>query len=367
MSYKDFRYNLITKKYDSVDINEPYILPNAYIEKYRNLPNYTPLNHNHDNNLANPFILYTPGDFEPIAMEYYDTIPNIVEGRRSKGFILANGAIFKPLFDELRNNTECSYITYNNELIKSGYTPRNISTLMYEATDDTRSELVNCRLLNYFGVPTVYMQNMVNVNDFNFLLSVDFIGKNEKFIPYATITKDEFEYNTPLRKIMDILYEGINVFYMNEGEYNRENILENYNNIAENFAYQFIVEKYVLGLCDIFEGNMGILHNTIDNTISIAPLFDLEYYDNHVYNNMEHLDELEDDIEFLQKHYPNAFNKLENICNTILYDNGMNDINNIYEGYFDDLDDFKCNYAVVIDNISLLEHTMTYINEEEKC
>ena len=58
--------------------------------------------------------------------EYAMIEPNkedFIYGLRKKKFVRFSSELFGALIQELRNNTNCSYDTYINEIIKEGYTP----------------------------------------------------------------------------------------------------------------------------------------------------------------------------------------------------------------------------------------------------
>ncbi len=372
MSYKEFKDNLIKQKQTMDKKIEPYFLPMSDIMKIRTNQKYSPLTPNHDYAMANPMTLYLrsknkSSEKTPTNLEYYDIIPNILNGRRSKGFLLADGKLFQPLYDELRNNPNSSYITYANDLIRSGYYPQHLSVLMYEATGDTTFEIINSRLLNYFGAPTVYMQNLVNVNDMNYLLSVDFIGKNEELVPLDEII-DEFDYETHLNSIVNDLSNKLPILCQSKGMKDNEKIQTNTNKIIEDFIYQMVISKYVIGIKDNYEGNYGLLYNKESQTTIIAPLFDLEYYENAIYKNTENTANVEMDMLYIRDKYPNVYTRICDTCTSAQSQEGKENIRSIYASYSsnDQYYNAMCVCNVICENIAVLSKTVKNINKTKE-
>ena len=64
--------------------------------------------------------------------EYHDTSHSAKDslvGIRDKKFVRFESDVFQELIDEIINNPNCHYVTYVNDLIKSGYIPKHVSVL----------------------------------------------------------------------------------------------------------------------------------------------------------------------------------------------------------------------------------------------
>ena len=106
---------------------------------------------------------------------------NKMSGSRNKKFQMVSSDMFSDLINEIRNNPNCSYRTYINDLIKSGYTPKYISVLKKNSSFiNYLREAISSRILNYFGVPTSYEQLAIE-NDETRVLSVDYIESGYNF------------------------------------------------------------------------------------------------------------------------------------------------------------------------------------------
>ena len=81
------------------------------------------------------------------------------------------------LIKEKQENANCSYVTSIDELLASGHVPNQIPGLVMDQYDDKlfrNKENFVSKLLNYYGVPTVYNQTVIE--------EIDFFGKREKAI-----------------------------------------------------------------------------------------------------------------------------------------------------------------------------------------
>ena len=67
-------------------------------------------------------------EYAPTEEDDYEPI----NGERTKRFVRFSSDLFQDLIDELKNNPDCCYCTYVNDLIRGGYTPEYISVLLKE-------------------------------------------------------------------------------------------------------------------------------------------------------------------------------------------------------------------------------------------
>ena len=60
---------------------------------------------------------------------------NELSGQRQKRFIRLSSDVFGELIDELKNNPNCAYKTYINDLVKEGYVPKAVSVIIKDENE----------------------------------------------------------------------------------------------------------------------------------------------------------------------------------------------------------------------------------------
>ena len=75
------------------------------------------------------------------------------DGHTIKNFYRVNADIFKYVFEEIRNNPSCSFVTPYNGVIREGVMPETVSVLIKE-THKCFEEKLGCQLMNYYGINT---------------------------------------------------------------------------------------------------------------------------------------------------------------------------------------------------------------------
>ncbi len=301
------------------------------------------LSPNHDESMEHPLVLYlNKACANPVNLEAYDNIDNCeYMGHRSKSFMLADGDIFKPLYLELRNNPYSSYITYMNDVIKSGYDPEHLSALVYRCIPNPADELFNSRLLNLFEVPTVYMQNLLHNANYNYLLSVDFVAKDEEFyslldlIYYASDFNTQhivyYDFFTAMEDMEEPIHAALTELYaMKDLDKSDEFISSVHKDVMSSLLYQRTITKYILGLTDNESKNNGILFNTKTHIVHMAPEYDLEQM-LITWTLIEDDQMLVEDLRFLKSNYPEVIKKLENTFSKVNSPTGKQQILDIKE------------------------------------
>lgn len=256
-------------------------------------------------------------------IERYDSIEptsdkDYLSGSRFKFFVRCSSKLFKDLIKEIRNNPNCSYDTYINDLIKSGYTPKFVSMLRKERNGIMTSheeygmehfrDVCASRILNYFNCPTTH-ETMLNIDGDNYCCSVDFNKMGEDFDSIGSllgIGENNLEENL---ESLGIMLENLN----NGKQF--KNFDEMQKNFLEEYVYSFLIRRYVLADKDCWFNNFGIIINTKDNTFRLAPNFDFEYCFGFVHNVFKKQDFQEcfvKDLEFARKQYPKVYEKFYN-------------------------------------------------------
>ena len=82
---------------------------------------------------------------------------NLLDGHNNKGFYLTEGWFFKEFFDEIKNNPNCSYVSYINDLIRESYDGKNvpidnISVFVKSGSVNPLCEEMVAGLSNMFGI-----------------------------------------------------------------------------------------------------------------------------------------------------------------------------------------------------------------------
>lgn len=229
----------------------------------------------------------------------------LTEGHRCKNYFLIETKALNELIKEKQENPDCSYVTSIDELLVSGHVPNQIPGLVMDQYDDKlfrNKENFVSKLLNYYGVPTVYNQTVIEEIDFfgkkrekPLTISIDFVKPNEKFYTFDEYVKDfplgGFRYFGAFAyKIEKFLYVFESVFRehykrvkenapelaLSDEEIDAE-VLKN----AEALCYAKLCRNYGLGDADFTLHNSGVIVNEKTKQISLAPSFDLEAADNY--------------------------------------------------------------------------------------
>lgn len=226
--------------------------------------------------------------------EYDDTSPKypnqILNGIHAKKFYRCDSALFDQMFDEIRNNPNCSYKTYLNDLIKQekDYIPERVSAMLkitsdvYSHSNDiidnfaSEKEVLSSRIANFLGVPTVYNKK-IRFRDSAGILSVDFLKSDEKILDFdddINMIESELDMDRPglfdnmnLEQTMARLNS---VLFYYEKMYNFD-----HQQILKDILTQYFVKTYVLDDRDFGYHNVGVTCDK-NNCIQVLPMFDYE-------------------------------------------------------------------------------------------
>ncbi len=237
---------------------------------------------------------------------YKDYIESDLDGGRDKQFYRCESGLFKPLFDELKYNADSSFVTPYNDLIKEGYIPQTLSVLRYDFEQYDYHDIYNSKILNFFKVPTVYITKCINEHGNESLLSVDFIGKNEKFKTLYDSLGISCESTTNL-------LGGLTKAFTDYKQKIDENSIERKDQfnaelaeLKKDFVRQILFSRYVIGETDGCSNNFGILENTTEKYFKLAPLFDIQNC-----NPIEEYSKFKlEDLEFIFNNFPDVLKKV---------------------------------------------------------
>lgn len=248
---------------------------------------------------------------KPLFENYDDAQPRIhseiLEGRRGKKFVRVDADFFGDMIDEIRNNPNCSYVTYLNDLIKlDGLTPSYISVLMKHIHNDeyhfVDNEILSSRIANALGVPTVYNAKFQS-DDENFLLSVDFLKYGSKIINIDDwrnelsetigLHRDNSKFVSEVLEMEEIIHLHNAMAKNNQWKVDK--------NFRSEYLKHYLTRNFVLGDLDGYSGNVCFVVDK-DNNLSIGPQFDTEFTFSAVSKNVY-------DILFAMKYLPETLNE----------------------------------------------------------
>lgn len=241
-------------------------------------------------------------------------------GNRKKNFVRCLSEHFYDLINELRDNPKCSYDTYMNDVIKSGYTPKYLSIIKKEINpvikcyDDFNllhlRDVCASRILNYFECPTTY-DVALNIGDKTYNCAVDFNRENEDFYMLNGIGgRNTLGYF--LTHSLDVLPDMISAFAIEtkikeiNPKFDCEKTVKD---ICDGYVYSWLIRRCLLCDSDFGMRNIGIIHNTKEGTIRLSPNYDFEWsFD------MEESKKLETEaklstLEFVANNYPHVYEK----------------------------------------------------------
>jgi len=221
-------------------------------------------------------------------IEEYDDLSavgdNKLRGQRNKRFVRFSSDVFGDLIKELAENPNCSYDTYINDLIKEGYIPNFISTMIKEPNNKIIisgfsigefKEIIANRILNFFGCTSTY-DTLLSVDGKRFICSVDFMKYGEELYMLNTLDPLNMPAGIDLDDNVYILARKMDRFAAskNIGDKYDEEILDS---VTDQYVYDFLVRYEVLSDEDYGFHNMGLIYNEKDNSFRLTPNFDLEY------------------------------------------------------------------------------------------
>ena len=254
--------------------------------------------------------------------EYNEIIGEELLGHRRKKFVRCDSDVFSHFLNEIRTNSNCSYDTYINDLVKEGYTPKYLSTLI-KRTEERRPEIVRelfCgRIVNFFELPVTY-DTLIEIDSKPHVASLDFIRPGEEFMEMGEVIEAYLGVDEDASALDDIYYnfESSNsgliglVGTIRDSLDNWEGGVRDFpdyekmlNDCIENYVYCYLVRAHFLCDTDFYIANYGLLINWEEKTFRPAPNYDLELA------SFDLLDEnqMERDLRFVRDFYPHIAEK----------------------------------------------------------
>ncbi|MBE5734826.1 MAG: hypothetical protein E7361_00010 [Clostridiales bacterium] len=318
-----------------------------------------------------------------IARQYDVNIDPVKTGHRNKEFVMCDSLAFGELITELQSDPNSSYVTYNSDIIKEGITPKYISALMYykpntsftnesavkkmlTKTNPIISEVLSSRILNFMDIPTVYNTfalleenkdeelstgNKAGIN----VLSVDFIGKNERFMSTSDIIEDSLWSLPGLLPILENNNKVIKYYYLVTQSPEK---IDRATELATNHTIDnYLTHSLLLKNTDYMTDNYGWIINDATLDIHPAPAYDLEFT---LEDKLDVYSINRNDIEYIKEHYPKRLDQFIDKCNQLIAtnDKGVSPLDNMISSLAID-EKLATNYRDII------HHNIAIINDLE--
>ena len=301
-------------------------------------------------------------EISPDQVEEYalakESVNNGICGQRKKKFVRFSSDIFSELINELKNNPSCVYATYVNDIIKEGYIPDFVSVMLKEEnkflteTDEFKigyfREVIASRIMNFFECPTSY-ETLININGDVKCCSIDFNRVDEDLYvadelpPYGA----HFENLGSLINDLDYKIKTYAKDVRSKGEDVEIDFMSDY-------VYSYLMRKLVLVDRDFGFQNVGVVHNTKEGTLKLAPNFDFEYTFemDKVINNKTFWKYRQEDLKYAQKYYPDTYRKFMNKYNEFVYDKQYENIIRNVIGNGKKSQNFALEYGKYLNHVS---------------
>jgi len=299
-------------------------------------------------------------------IELYDDLTpsseDSLEGARRKKFIRMSGDAFNELFNEICNNPNCSYVTYMNDVIKSGYVPKYLSVLTKENTQINRrnnqyglehfSDVIACKIMNFFGCPTTY-ETLFDIDGEVLSCSVDFNKTDEDFYSLSGIGgfhsfSSASDVSGNLNKIdgsLKCFRDNILLDNMTDEEFAKMS-----KKFKEDYVYSWMIRYLIMNDRDFYDNNVGLIYDKKNNEFRMSPNYDMEACMTNLDMDVGTINN-SCNIKFIDVMYPQVFDKfVDRLQQLRSLSNGKSKLQNIIE-------------SVVGDNSESIGELMTDFNK----
>lgn len=280
--------------------------------------------------------------------EYDESYIDQIGGTLSKRFIRVDSEFIIKYFDEI-SKPNSSYMSYADELIRECYDPdyrdkngkkelplKYFSVMLKDcsthATDNgAYLEVMNSRLANLLGVPTVYNVRAIN-HDVDYVMSLDFLKDGEKLVTLDDIA-EFYLSNTSSGKINLEYNEFVNI---SEWSTLLSNVLDcaidcrnpkmkiRKQEIIEDFCIQLLYRSLIACDTDLSPYNIGIVFDKNGYPSHLAPAHDFEFCGTIPYSLPEYFDKCINCFECLKERCPDRLNDfMDNLKKVCYYKNGQ--------------------------------------------
>jgi len=228
---------------------------------------------------------------------------------------------FEDVFTELLEDN-CSYVVGIEPIWEAGYIPTYIPVILkdknptskFKAKDKwqigLKADECGSRILNYFDCPTTY-DKVVEVDDKEYVASVNFLSMLDNYTSIYELMGNEYLEKKSLKENIEDLKKLFTEKDEDVGYSKR--FIESARNFIQDYAYAYLVNKYVLCNTDYEFNNVGIVGNDLNNGFKMSPSFDLEYtFDLQFEEDGEKWGQsAKDDILYVYSSMPKVYNKFK--------------------------------------------------------
>lgn len=274
-------------------------------------------------NIFNYLNIKSKKEDAPLFIDYDETKPNFywqeLEGIHTKRFVRFDSKYFKELINEMRNNPQCSYVTYLGDNIKDDETtPKYLSVMLKNMDcDETgiNNDILASRICNQMQVPTVYNKRFDN-DEHQYLLSVDFLKFGERIEDMNWLLNEvkgdglPLNYNDfgivpdiDLAEQMMLLFD-VELMYKSRDKGN--DIKFDKEKYYNDFVMLSLTEKFILGNLDFWDRNFCNIIDS-DGNRKLGPMFDCESAFVHNHNSKYG----KEDIMFALNRHPKVIEKFK--------------------------------------------------------
>lgn len=238
-----------------------------------------------------------------------------LEGYRDKRFIMLDNNYFSEYINEVKRG-ETFYISYlNEEDIRNGIYPSYFSALIKDNAMPV--EEFAPRILNYFGVNTVFNKGFIGEDASLYLVSLDCIEPNHKILPFSVKScfydKDKSEIEAVLMNVENDLKNLIlNLRYKDDE--NVKDIECDFEQIKKECIKAYIVRELILNDIDFRDSyNFALVYDELKNKIESTINFDFEciLYKIKPFSE-EYNKETIKNLKFIKANYSDVYDDIKN-------------------------------------------------------
>lgn len=225
---------------------------------------------------------------EEIGIEEYDEVVGDVDGHTFKTFYRVNSDVFSTVFEEIKNNPNCSFVTPYNEVVKEGLIPEKVSVLIKE-TEFANEERIASQILNFYELPTpvniagmgqeIFSDEVGEEKDEEdslkmYTISLDFIGGNARLEDFTEENRYAFfwDFDESFQQVSRHIVRLVNTGVFKNLPNERKNQIVD--KLMEDFAMSYLVRKFIFIDTDLNDSNIGML---VDESTKEASIINFDF------------------------------------------------------------------------------------------
>ena len=222
-------------------------------------------------------------------IEEYDLVDERkINGHLQKRFVRLHYTYFIDLLKELASDKSFYHTYITAEDVKQGAVPKNLSVLIKEMGHQYSmiaevehqkmyAEALGSRVLNFYGVSTVY-NKVLNNEGTLFVLSLDFLRPYEHFyVAQDLCEENEIWVSNSLENNLNSIDKDIDILKQRiEIEFGATGVTADKEQIKRDFVMSYLIRVFLLGDTDFNSRNYGFIYDIKSNQIKTAPNYDFE-------------------------------------------------------------------------------------------